>query len=325
MRIYVNLFSCSWSAFVSLPEDLLTLHMLNIFLFFSLLPPQIRTLWRWSWCTVWRETPPSWSAFLGRRRRSSGGRCSTQRASSKVSVRRMRAGRWVSQQTSAAHRRIYRFIFLSSVCSSSSLLLSALSGWWQPLPPHEAGAVGSTPGAGWRRPLHLHQPGALLQPGPGPIPRPHYPQRQPPPNPAPAEPQPEPPGPRGPREGQPSRGCRVPRPVRPPSSTSAAAGTQELVAAPASSAASSKELQRPAHGGDQQSERGRVLRAAVVPRETPAAEASHAEAETGEQESPGEEEQPSWDSPLVPWRTQRLSMDNRSWTCRGQAKGSSSK
>lgn len=65
------------------------------------------------------------------------------------------------------------------------------------------------------------------------------------------------------------------------------------MAAAASSAASSEELQRPAHGGHQQSERGRVLRAAVVPREAPAAETPHAEAEAGEQESPGEEEQPA--------------------------------
>lgn len=67
----------------------------------------------------------------------------------------------------------------------------------------------------------------------------------------------------------------------------------------ASSAAPSEELQRPEHGGDQQSEPGRVLRAAVVPREAPAAEAPHAEAETGEQESPSEEEQPAPDSTLV--------------------------
>lgn len=76
---------------------------------------------------------------------------------------------------------------------------------------------------------------------------------------------------------------------------------------PASSAASSEELQRPAPGGDQKSERGRVLPAAVVPGEAPTAEAAHAEAEAeaGEQESPGEEEQPAGDSPLVAWRTRR--------------------
>lgn len=69
--------------------------------------------------------------------------------------------------------------------------------------------------------------------------------------------------------------------------------------------ASSEELQRPAPGGDQQSERGRVLRAAVVQRKAPAAETAHVEAEAGEQESPGEEEQPPRDSALVSWRTHR--------------------
>lgn len=87
-----------------------------------------------------------------------------------------------------------------------------------------------------------------------------------------------------------------------------------MAAAPA---AACEELQRPAHGGDQQHERGRLLRATVVPRETPAAETSHPEAEAGEQESPGEEEQPPRGSPLVSWRTQRLWMDDRSCTCSG--------
>lgn len=77
------------------------------------------------------------------------------------------------------------------------------------------------------------------------------------------------------------------------------------MAASASSAASSKELQRPADGGDQQSERGRVLRAAVVSRETPAAETAHTEAETGEQESPSEKEQPSRSSSLVKKRANK--------------------
>lgn len=56
---------------------------------------QIQTLWRWRWCTVLRETPPSWSVFLARPRRSSGGRCRSQTASSRLSVRHMKAERWV--------------------------------------------------------------------------------------------------------------------------------------------------------------------------------------------------------------------------------------
>lgn len=55
------------------------------------------------------------------------------------------------------------------------------------------------------------------------------------------------------------------------------------MAAPA--AASSQELQN-------QGERGGVLRTAVAPREAPTAEAPHAEAETGDQKSSSEEEQP---------------------------------
>lgn len=72
---------------------------------------------------------------------------------------------------------------------------------------------------------------------------------------------------------------------------------------------SSEELQRPADGGKQQSECGRVLRAPVVPGETPAAETSLSEAETGEPEGSGQEEQPPSDPPLVPQRTQRLFKD----------------
>lgn len=52
-------------------------------------------------------------------------------------------------------------------------------------------------------------------------------------------------------------------------------------------AASSEELQRPADGA----KRGRVLRETVVPGETQAAETS--EAETGEPEGSGQEEQPA--------------------------------
>lgn len=47
----------------------------------------------------------------------------------------------------------------------------------------------------------------------------------------------------------------------------------------------------------------------MVPGETPAAETSQYEAETGEPEGSGQEEQPSSDPPLVPQRTQRLFKD----------------
>lgn len=167
-----------------------------------------------------------------------------------------------------------------------AVLSSAASERRRPLLPHEARLAHSAPGTGRLGPLHLHQPRALLRPGPGSIPRSHYPQAQP----------------------QPSsrRDCWVSEPAGLPSRTAFSARTWELVAA---SAAPSEELQRPAQGGKQQSDRGRVLRATLVPREAPAAEAAGAEDETGEQEGSREEEQPSRGSSLVAWRIR---------DCRGQ-------
>lgn len=63
-------------------------------------------------------------------------------------------------------------------------------------------------------------------------------------------------------------------------------------------AAPPEELQRPADGGGRGSECGRV-RAAVAPREAPAAEAAGPETEAGEPQGPGEEGQPPRDPPLV--------------------------
>ena len=114
----------------------------------------------------------------------------------------------------------------------------------------------------------------------------------------------------GPDHGKTGPGGGGPTRVPGLSPAGVSAGTQELVAAAA------PELQRPAHGGDQQSERGPVLWAAVVPREAPAAEAPHSETETGEQESSGEEEQPPWASSLVGCRTE--TQDNSSCELRGQ-------
>lgn len=190
-----------------------------------------------------------------------------------------------------------------------AVLSSAASERRRPLLPHEARLAHSAPGTGRLGPLHLHQPRALLRPGPGSIPRSHYPQAQPQPSSLHAEPQPQPPGPSDSGENRPGRrrrDCWVSEPAGLPSRTAFSARTWELVAA---SAAPSEELQRPAQGGKQQSDRGWVLRATLVPREAPAAEAAGAEDETGEQEGSREEEQPSRGSSLVAWRIR---------DCRGQ-------
>lgn len=165
-------------------------------------------------------------------------------------------------------------------------LVSSSSVWQWALSPHEARFVASAFGPVPLWPLHLHQPRPLLQASPGQIPPSHHLKPQPAPVPLPTAP----PGLCGHWQGHPSGGAWFSGADQSPSTS--VTWTQARVAP------TTEELQPRQHDRDQQSEHG-GLWAAVVQREAPAAEATHTEAQTGEQESPGQEEQPPWGSALV--------------------------